>query len=253
MWLGSVGRMDTMKKREQSSRRPGSRWLSRHHRRFFALTGIALFCGLATTAMTPIATSTTRALKTYENTYYYFPKESDFKHEDLVPIHDQKCNVIRDVPRAFFDQLALQGSGRIADGRTVSYASHSCECPDGVDSNGHSFCFDVLSKKRFPWGRGALGTAITPLRTIAVDRKQIPLGTAVYISDYVGAPTMKKGEQHDGCFMASDVGGWVRGEHIDVFTGDKSNMRKWNKLVPTRDGISVQVDAPQCKYLANDS
>jgi 3D (Asp-Asp-Asp) domain-containing protein len=248
--------MNTMKKpaSQKSGRSRRGGWASRQQRRFLALGGVVLICGLATTGMAPAASSAgspPRDLKPYENTYYYFPKESDFKREDLVPIHDQRCEVIREVPRAFFEQLALQGSGRTADGRTVSYASHNCECPDGVDANGHSFCFDVLSKKRFPWGRGALGTAITPLRTIAVDRKMIPLGTPVFISDYVGAPTLKKGEEHDGCFVASDVGGWVRGNHIDVFTGDKSNMRKWNKLVPTRDGISVQVDAPQCQYLVS--
>ena len=245
--------MDTMNKAKiHQSRTRRRNWVARQRGRFLALGGIVLFCGIVTTGMAPSARSAPAApaeLKPYENTYYYFPKETDFEHEDLVPIHDQRCNVIRDVPRAFFDQLKLQGSGRIADGRTVSYASHNCECPDGIDDNGHSFCFDVLSKKRFPWGRGALGTAITPLRTIAVDRKVITLGTPVFIADYVGAPTMKKGEPHDGCFVASDVGGWVRGNHIDVYTGSKSNMRKWNKLVPTRDGISVLVDAPQCQYL----
>lgn len=239
--------------RNRRRRTSAKRDESRRRGRFLSLTVVALVCGLITTGMTPAAASAVRDLEPYKNTYYYFPKESDFKRKDLVPIHDQQCNVIREVPRAFFDQLSLQGSGQTADGRTVSYASHNCDCPDGVDANGHSFCFDVLSKKRFPWGRGAQGTAITPLRTIAVDRQMIPLGTPVFIAEYVGAPTTTKGGEHDGCFVASDVGGWVRGNHIDVFTGDKSNMRKWNMLVPTKDGISVQVDAPQCRYLVNDS
>lgn len=185
--------------------------------------------------------------ETFGNTYYFFPKESSYERTDLVPLHDPECQVIADVPAAFLKQLKIQGSGQLSSGQTVSYGSHSCGCGD--DDNGHSFCFDVLSKKRFPWGRGAMGTPVKPLRTIAVDRKVIPLGTPVFVKEFVGAPITKGGEKHDGCFVAADVGGGVRGNHIDIFTGPRVHLNRWSKWLPSWSDVSVQVDAPQCHYL----
>jgi 3D (Asp-Asp-Asp) domain-containing protein len=58
------------------------------------------------------------------------------------------------------------------------------------------------------WGDiTALGTKITPGRTIAVDRRVIPLGTWVYIN-IPGQGWTK--------YMAEDTGGAIKGNRIDV-------------------------------------
>jgi 3D (Asp-Asp-Asp) domain-containing protein len=84
-----------------------------------------------------------------------------------------------------------------------------------------------MSTSRFkavaaPFGLGTGGYQLVPFRTIAVDRSQIPLGSVIYIPAARGVSiTLPSGEQvlHDGYFFAADVGGAIRGNHIDVFIG----------------------------------
>ena len=152
-----------------------------------------------------VGTSVTRVdIGTFQVTYYWLLFESDFTGTRNTPIYDPYWRVIEYAPYEYVRQLKIEGSGKLRDGRTVSYYS--------------SGRFEVVSE---PWGRGALGTAITPLRTIAVDRSVIPLGSKIYIPRAVGF-RMPDGTTHDGYFKAEDTGGAIIGRHIDVFAGRKS-------------------------------
>lgn len=78
------------------------------------------------------------------------------------------------------------------------------------------------------WGEGEqnLGYALIPYRTIAVDSSHIPFGSVVYIPQARGIKiTLPSGKRfkHDGYFFAGDHGGGIKGNHIDVFTG---NLKK---------------------------
>ncbi|MGN1030330.1 MAG: 3D domain-containing protein [Butyricicoccaceae bacterium] len=58
------------------------------------------------------------------------------------------------------------------------------------------------------WGTStALGTETIEGYTVAVDRSVIPLGTVLYIDGY-------------GDFLAEDVGGGIKGNHIDIYVED---------------------------------
>jgi 3D (Asp-Asp-Asp) domain-containing protein len=73
-----------------------------------------------------------------------------------------------------------------------------------------------------PFGDGAGGFQVVPYRSIAVDTKVLPLGTVVYVPAARGVEvTMPSGRKakHDGYFFASDRGGAISGNHIDVFAG----------------------------------
>ena len=86
-----------------------------------------------------------------------------------------------------------------------------------------------------------------PLRSVAVDVAVIPLGTSLFIPEYVGLPLEPDGTtQHDGCFVAEDRGIQVRGKHVDIFTGAVEVTRLYNRLVPTNRGVTVYVDSPRC-------
>ena len=73
-----------------------------------------------------------------------------------------------------------------------------------------------------PFGDGVGGRVLVPFRTVAVDPKRIPLGSLVFIPDARGQRfTAPDGQTytHDGYFLAGDIGGAIKGAHIDIFTG----------------------------------
>jgi 3D (Asp-Asp-Asp) domain-containing protein len=188
-----------------------------------------------------------RTLGKFRNTYYDFPSEGDFDGEP-VALKDARCRTISDVPRGFYESVCVQGSGTLKSGETVSFAKRDCECASLCPRSGQKICFDSLSARDFPWGRGAMGQPITPLLTLAVDSDQIPLGTAVYIPEYDGLPRdPDESATHDGCFVAQDRGLKVEGQHVDVFTGHRSITELWNRLVPSNQGVTVIVDNPKCE------
>ena len=200
----------------------------------------------AASADAPSPPTGQRRADSFRNTYYDFPREGAGKKESKV--FDAACKPIADVSREFHDQVCLQGSGRLASGATISFAKRDCECAAECPKSKQKICFEALDPKLFPSGRGALGQAVTPLRTIAVDDTVVPLGSLVYIPEFDGLPR-PDGTSHDGCFIAEDRGSGVQGLHIDIFTGDPATTRSWNQLVPSNGGVHVEVDAPRCQHL----
>ncbi|MEL6346986.1 MAG: 3D domain-containing protein [Myxococcota bacterium] len=72
-----------------------------------------------------------------------------------------------------------------------------------------------------PYGDGVAGYRLVPYRTLATDPAVIPTGSVVYIPQARGVAFELDGQQriHDGYFFAADVGGAIKGLHIDTFTG----------------------------------
>jgi 3D (Asp-Asp-Asp) domain-containing protein len=186
-----------------------------------------------------------RLLGVFHNTYYSFPDQSDYAKGDDVTIFDAACKPIATVPREFHDKLCVQGSGRLADRRTVSFAKRGCDCAAVCPRSAQKICYEALDPARFPWGRGATGGPITPFRTIAVDSSIVPLGTPVFIPAFVGL-AIPGGGLHDGCFVAQDRGLRVVGRSVDVYTGSESATAAWNRLVGTGTGVELYVDDPRC-------
>lgn len=71
----------------------------------------------------------------------------------------------------------------------------------------------------------SLGCKPVAMRTVAIDKALIPRRTILFIQETVGLP-MPDGSRHDGYWYASDVGGAIKGERIDLFTGHgKASMK----------------------------
>jgi 3D (Asp-Asp-Asp) domain-containing protein len=190
-----------------------------------------------------------KVLGTFKNTYYDFPSEGDFDGEK-VDLMNAECRAITGVPRGFYESVCVQGSGTLKAGGTVSFAKRDCACAAECPRTGQRICFDLLDKKQFPWGRGAMGKPITPLLTVAVDSSVIPLGTPLYIPEYEGVARDPSGSAvHDGCFIAEDRGLKVQGQHVDVFTGYREITQLWNRLVPSNKGVTVVLESPRCKRM----
>lgn len=186
-----------------------------------------------------------RVLGTFRNTYYDFPREADHRGE-LVEVMSPSCQPIAKVPRGFHDAVCVQGSGSLKRGGTISFAKRDCPCAQVCPRTQQKICFDALDPGEFPWGRGAAGKPIAPLRTIAADTTLLPMGTVVYIPELDGA-----GEPaSDGCFVVEDRGVRVQGEHVDVFSGHPGQTAMLEQQVPSNQGVTVVVDAPKCRRLA---
>lgn len=186
-----------------------------------------------------------RVLGHFRNTYYDFPREADHRGE-LVDVMSASCQSIAKVPRGFHDAVCVQGSGSLKKGGTISFAKRDCECAQVCPRTQQKICFDALDPVAFPWGRGAAGKPIHPLRTIAADTNVLPMGTVVYVPelDGVGDPAS------DGCFVVEDRGVRVQGEHVDIFTGHPGQTAVLEQQVPSNQGVTVVVDAPKCARIA---
>lgn len=64
----------------------------------------------------------------------------------------------------------------------------------------------------------SIGCRPVAMRTAATDPRLIPRRTILFIADTVGLP-LPGGGVHDGFWYASDVGGAIKGNRIDLYTG----------------------------------
>ena len=64
----------------------------------------------------------------------------------------------------------------------------------------------------------SLGCRVVAMRTVAIDSKVVPKRSVLFIKETVGLK-MPDGSAHDGYWYASDVGGAIKGQRIDLYTG----------------------------------
>ncbi len=67
-------------------------------------------------------------------------------------------------------------------------------------------------------GNDSLGCRPIPMRTLATDPRVIPRRTKLFIRETVGI-RLPDGTVHDGYWYASDTGGAIRGQRVDLYTG----------------------------------
>jgi 3D (Asp-Asp-Asp) domain-containing protein len=161
---------------------------------------------------------------------------------DLVTLYEpDTCEPIADVSRDFASQLALQGTGKLLDGRVLNIWGPHCKCD-------HSPCFKVTAN---PWGNAGTGRPLQPFRTVAVDPQVVKLGSLLYVPLLEGRTMPGRapwgGFVHDGCVVADDTGGFA-GNKIDLFVGRKAyflglsgsqTSHAWAKHVPVFDGSKL--------------
>jgi 3D (Asp-Asp-Asp) domain-containing protein len=184
----------------------------------------------------------------FKITYYWKALESEFSGAANTAIKDTSCRTIKMVPAAYAQSLCIEGSGKLNDGRIVNYGQ-SCSCNPGC-----SYCYTVVDASRFPWGIGNRNNPLVPLRSLAVDTSVVRNGTRIYLKAFDGLriPAVDGigGFVHDGCFRADDVGGAIRGQHFDVFSGTPGMRRELERVLPTNSRLETWVDAnARCAHL----
>jgi 3D (Asp-Asp-Asp) domain-containing protein len=162
---------------------------------------------------------------------------------DLVTLYDGggTCEPIAEVSKEFATQLALQGTGKLHDGRVLNIWG-ACNC-------NHTPCFKVTKAQ---WGTAGSGKPLQPFRTVAVDPKIVKLGSLLYVPLLEGRTMPGRqpwgGYVHDGCVVADDTGGHISGTRIDLFVGRKAyflglsgsgGSHAWARHVPVFDGTGI--------------
>lgn len=178
-------------------------------------------------------------------------RKSGKRPAGFVTLFDYKtCQPLATVNRNFAAQIAMQGTGRLANGRLLNYVG-SCAC-------NNSPCFQQVSSKA-RWGTGAHMRALTPFRSIAVDPAIIKLGTKLYIPELDGLQMPGQAPWgnfvHDGCVTAEDTGGAIDGHHIDFFVAGKQHYNRLDrryrlKKVTVFDGAAKCAGKPTKNAIA---
>lgn len=169
------------------------------------------------------------------HTFYVTTQQSDYSGPDDTQIYDPQGNVIATVPAAFVADLCVEGAGILNDGRVVNVAGVCQYGPACL--TGSPMCYTVIDSGRYPWGIGAHSRPLVPFRSIATDPSVIPTGSCVYVPSWDGLQVPQVGNlggfAHDGYFVADDVGGYINGNHVDIFVGTRAMERAMDAMVPT--------------------
>ncbi|MCP4447899.1 MAG: hypothetical protein GY811_21565 [Myxococcales bacterium] len=169
-----------------------------------------------------VAQALGKSMGEFHMTYYWIADEAA-KSRGNQSIVDKNCKRIARVNQQFKRRLTLEGSGRLKDGRIVTTAG-GCKCGGP--------CFWVADEK-YPWGAGVAQRPLAPFRSIAVDPKRIKIGTSLYLAELDGLTMPGAGDTggfvHDGCVVADDRGGGVRGSQIDFFAAQRGHYKSFFK------------------------
>jgi 3D (Asp-Asp-Asp) domain-containing protein len=141
--------------------------------------------------------------------YYFLPLETDYPEPDDTFLYDMGCQAIAYVSAKYADVLASAGTGKLADGSVLNYAG-ACSCPTTP-------CY-LVADAAHPWGYGVQNIALEPFRSVAVDPKEIAIGTPLYVPAFDGL--MMPGDSpflHDGCVRAHDSGSSIVGKQLHWF------------------------------------
>ena len=163
----------------------------------------------------------------YRLTYYHIARQDPKDRSRAVPLRDRRGKVLARVSRKFARRVLLQGTGRLADGRLINVAG-------GCRKSRR--CYHILDED-IEHGIGARDQELRPFRSVAAP-PHIRFGTVLYIPELDGLPVpggLANGSYvHDGCVVADDRGGGIKGRQLDLFTADSQRYRLFhrkNKIV----------------------
>ncbi len=162
---------------------------------------------------------------------------------DEVDLYTPKGDFLSVVPYRFYRSLRMEGSGILSDGRVVNYA--------GRCSYGQGTCFQELDREEYPVGRGAGRRALVPFKSVAVDRRLIPIGEPLYVPELDGI-ALPDGTIHDGCVRADDTGGGIKRRKMDFFVVEYENFRDVLSQLQGTIWVTPHIEAPRCEYLRDD-
>jgi 3D (Asp-Asp-Asp) domain-containing protein len=96
---------------------------------------------------------------------------------------------------------------------------------------------------------GAAQRPLAPFRSVAVDSSLVAIGTRLYIPELDGKTMPGQapwgGFVHDGCVIADDRGGNIRGKQLDFFTARRGHYESLTKRLGLRR-VTVHDGGDRC-------
>ena len=183
-----------------------------------------------------------KKLGSFKLTYYYMAEQEGGPRN--VQLYSKKsCKRIARVSRKDAKQLALQGGGKLDDGRILIYAGR-CSC-SGTP------CYK-LAEESHEWGTGVDDRPLSPFRSVAVDPSRVAIGTVLYVPELDGLTVPGRmpegGSVHDGCVVADDRGGGIKGRQLDLFMAKKVHYTSFSRRNHIKR-VTVFRGGERCKSL----
>lgn len=188
-------------------------------------------------------------------TRYYLTSEQDFSGEPSIDIRDTNEAILARVSPTFYASAALEGSCKLASGSVLNVSGEYVGCTTlqakilldvcnklyrgkknlvGLNKDGTKYL--AFKRVNTIWGYGVHNQPLMPFICVAADPKLYPFGTKLYIKELDGL-LLPNNTKSDGRVVVSDVGGSIKGDHIDLFCG----TRGWAKRLLLQDNCEVEV------------
>ena len=135
-------------------------------------------------------------------------------------LYDENGKPIASVASAFKAKLEVEGVGKLADGRVVSFAGFK-KTNGSAGNNGREAYYQAV--KNAPFGFGVENYKLIPYRTVAVNPRQILIGSVLFLPQAYGT-VLPSGEIHDGLFFAHDAGRAIMQGRLDLFVGTEEDL-----------------------------
>ena len=156
---------------------------------------------------------------TLRATLYIIALESDYPEGQDAAFRTRDGEVLHQASKAFLAAAALQGTAQLSDRRILM-----------IDGRGKGPPRWKLSPHDYAVGFS--GCRLVPFRSVAVDRRVVPLGSELIIEETRGMK-LPDGTVHDGIWYALDTGGRIRNNRVDLFVG----AGKGPLAIPMEHGI----------------
>jgi 3D (Asp-Asp-Asp) domain-containing protein len=142
---------------------------------------------------------------TLRATLYMVALESDFPAGEDASFVTRDGTVLHRTSKEFLATAALQGTAQLNDGRIVMVDGRE-KGPPRWKVSPHDYAV------------GFSGCKLVPFRSVAVDRRVVPLGSQLIIEATRGMK-LPNGKLHDGVWYAVDTGSRIRNNRVDLFVG----------------------------------
>ncbi len=184
------------------------------------------------------ADTTIRYPGRWQLTEYWIARERAGQRDRRAsPLFSRGGHAITYACPTFLSDITMEGTGLTWDDRLLNW--------DGREQA--RACFVEVDRGSYPYGIGVQGFSLVPYRSLAVDRRVIPVGHTVEMAELAGV-RLPDGSVHDGCFVAVDGGGAIVGHHIDLFVPSEADWQRLSQARALPASVrSVVVDAPRCR------